>query len=242
MTATLSLPPLYAAVAAGAGTDAVARAAELARDGADPATFVWADRPDRLDCAVVLQPEQKLAEARLIVPVAVLALDDAIGAEAPPGLDTDLLWPGTVRANGGRAGAIRLVEAPAADEADVPAWLVVGAGVRIVADPRIEAGELPDETSLREEGCAEATSRGLAEAFARALLHWTDRWLDQGFDAVARHWHHRATKHGAETALAFGGGLVAGTMEGLDESGGLILRTAGGRRTLSLAAALAGRG
>lgn len=239
MTASLNLPPLYTAIVAGSDADAVMRAAALAEEGADAATFVWSSREDQLDCAVVLRPEEgeSAERVRAVLPVAVLALDDAIGRVGPPGLDTDLRWPDTVRVNGGRAASVRLVEGPAG-AGGAPSWLVVGAAVRIAPVPGIEGGERPDQTSLRDEGCAEATSRELAEAYSRTLVYWTDRWLDDGFAVAARHWRHRLTKYAEDIALIVGGEPVAGTVEGLDDNGNLILNTSEGRRTISLAEAL----
>lgn len=234
----LSLPPLYVPVIAGPAADVRGRARKLAQEGGASGTFVWAERDDRLECAVILRPEQSLESSRPVVLVAALALDDAIGSNAPPGLESDLVYPGIVRVNGGRVGGVDLVADPDCGERDIPSWLVVAASLRITGSPGIEAGENPTETCLREEGCANATARSLAAAFARAFVHWTDRWLDDGLRQIARHWLHRATRHDGETVVTVGDDLVAGTIDGLDDSGGLILATDSARRVIPLRDAL----
>jgi biotin-(acetyl-CoA carboxylase) ligase len=239
MNATLSLPPLYRAVVlAGDGEDARSHAARLARDGAGAGTFVWRPDADRLDCAVVLRPEEPAGQVRPVVLVAALALSDAIGAVGPPAIASDLVWPGSIRVNGGLVGGLTVDLDPGAGMRDIPDWAVAAADIRIAAQAGIEGGEHPDVTCLEAEGFAGLSARALAEAFARHLLVWMDRWEEAGLAAIARHWLHRATAHGRDTVLLIGDSLLAGTIGSLDESGGLVLETSGGRRTLSLADAM----
>jgi len=239
VTARLALPPLYRPVVltdAGADAETRARAGALARDGAEAGTFVW--RPDavRLDCAVVLRPEEEVDRVLPVVLVAVLALSDAIGAVGPPAVALDLVWPGTVRVNGGVAGGVAVDLAPGAGPRDIPDWAVVAADIRIAPDPGIEGGERPDVTCLAAEGFAGVTARELAEAFARYLLVWMDRWDDEGLAPVARHWLHRATARHRDTVLLLGNELIAGSVESLDNAGNLHLETGKGPRRLTLEA------
>jgi len=235
VTTELTLPRLYRGVVlAEEGPDARARARVLAGAGADAGTFVWRPRPERLDCAVVLQPEETVEGTLPVVLVAVLALSDAIGAVGPPAVTSDLVWPVGVRINGGLVGGISVDLEPGAGLRQVPDWAVVAAEVRIAAEGGIEGGERPDVTSLEAEGFAGATARDIAESFARYLLVWIDRWQDQGLAPITRHWLHRATARDRDTVLLLGGELVAGAIENLDESGCLHLDTGRGRRRLSL--------
>ncbi len=239
MNATLSLPPLYRPVIlAGGGADALAHAHELAGNGAEAGVFAWRPDRDRLDCAVVLRPDDPKQQVRPVVLAAALALSDAIGSVGPPAVATDLVWPGTVRVNRGVVGGVAVELGPSAGPHDVPEWALLGADVRIAAEPGIEGGERLDVTSLAAEGFGAVAASALAESFARYLLVWTDRWQDGGLPALARHWLHRATAQGRDTVLMIGDALLAGTIECLDESGGLVLETSDGRRTLSLADAM----
>ena len=78
------LPPLYGPVfrLREAG-DAVARAVVLApRHGAG--TLVWVGAYDRIEAAVVLEPEERLATARMVLFAGIGALADACAAYGAP--------------------------------------------------------------------------------------------------------------------------------------------------------------
>ncbi len=234
-TGGLSLPPLYTPVViAGTARDARDVAEGLARDGAEAGTFVFVDRADRLDCAIVLCPDDTLAASRPAAIAAVLALSDALGAVCPAGVECDLAWPGGIRVNGGIVGGIGLSAAEAAGEDDVPAWMVAAAILHIAPGPAPAADEAAGRAWLALEGCAGAAPRDLAESFARHFLKWTDLWLESGLAPLARHWVHRATLNAPDTVVSVAGDLVAGTILGLDDSGGLILDAGGKRRVIGL--------
>lgn len=233
-----SLPPLYTLVALEGDEGAREHACLLAAEGVEAGHFVWAAREDRFDCAVVLRPDDSPDKARPAVLVAALALFDAVGVVAPAGLNADLAWPGLLRVNGGVAGGITLRAGPVADEDGVLEWLVVAARLRMDIEGGQESGDRPDITWLRQEGCAEVETHVLAEAFGRYFLSWMDRWENDGFEPVARSWMNRATTNSGDAVLTLGSELIAGTIEGLDDAGGLILDTSSGQRILSLAHAL----
>jgi biotin-(acetyl-CoA carboxylase) ligase len=238
MTSALNLPPLYEAVILDErGGGARAHAARLAAKGGEAGLFVWRPAADRIDCAVLLRPEEDSVRIMPVVLVASLAMLDAVGTAGPAAVASDLVWPAGLRINSGLAGGIALDLGPG----DNPDWAVVSATLRKTGAPGAEGGERPDVTSLGEEGFADVEDRDLVEAFARHFLVWMDRWDEQGLAPIARHWLHRATAHGADTVLMIGAELVAGSILELDESGGLVLDTAAGRRTLPLEPALLAR-
>ena len=233
MTEQLHLPPIYKAIIlAESGEDARAHAGRLAAAGGEAGLFVWRPAETIIEWAILLRPEEDAAKILPVVLVASLALLDAVGTAGPPAVASDLVWPAGLRINSGLAGGIALDLAPG----ESPEWAVVSAILRKTGDPGAEGGERPDVTSLSDEGFAHMADRNLLEAFARHFLVWMDRWEDQGLPAIARHWLHRATADGGDTVLMAGAELVAGTILDLDESGGLVLDTAAGRRILSLEA------
>ena len=238
MTAELNLPPLYDAVILDEpGADARGHANRLAADGGAAGSFVWRPAVDRIDCAIILRPEEEVAEIMPVVLVASLALLDAVGAAGPPAVASDLVWPAGLRIDSGLCGGIALDLAPG----DSPEWAVVSAVLRKTRAAGAEGGERPDITTLHEEGFADVADRDLVEAFARHFLVWMDRWEERGLAAVARHWLYRATADGTDTVLMIGADLVAGAILDLDDSGGLLLDTATGRRVLPLAPGLLAR-
>jgi biotin-(acetyl-CoA carboxylase) ligase len=238
MMAELNLPPLYVAVILNdSGADARAHATRLAAEGGEAGLFVWRPAADRIDCAIVLRPEEAGAQVMPVVLVASLALLDAVGSAGPAAVGADLVWPAALRVNSGLCGGIALDLGPGDD----PEWAVVSVILRKTGAPGAEGDERPDLTALFNEGFADMADRDLVEAFARHFLVWMDRWREQGLAPVARRWLHCARSMGEDTVLMIGNELIAGAIEGLDDAGGLILDTAGGRRVLPLEPGLLSR-
>ena len=239
MTGKLALPPLYEPVTLPASAaDAPAYALKLAVSGAQAGVFVWSDRDDMLDCALVLRPEISAAAVRPVILVAALALSDAIGSVAEGAVPSELIWPGEIRLNRGTVAGVSLDLADTKEDTQTPSWAVVSMAVRIAGRQGEEGGERMDQTSLRQEGLGDITSRMLAEAFGRYFLSWMDQWENGGFAPIARNWMDRATSTGKDAVMMIGGELIAGSVEEIDELGGLVLETRQGRRVFHLADAL----
>jgi biotin-(acetyl-CoA carboxylase) ligase len=160
---------------------ASAHAAEL---GAG--TLVFVGRFDLAEFAVVLEPEQPLASARLAFYAGMVALGDVLAASAPPEKPIAIEWPASVYVDGGLVGGGRLAWPARADEQVAPDWLVFGAAIRTVSMSAEEAGLHPLATALEAEGFANADSGELVEGFARHLMAALDRWQEDGFAAIAK--------------------------------------------------------
>ncbi len=182
---TLSLPPAFRPVAAGADDDVLSMARDLAAEGADPGCFVWAKRDDRADCAVVLAPDAPLARSLLVAYVAMVAIGDTLGALMPPVIPVVFGWPDRIVVNGAPIGGIRLLAA-ATDAPDAaPDWMVIGCTLALKTAPGDdEPGRAPERTTLEQEGCGDLTTTALLEGFARHFLYWINRWEEDGFAPV----------------------------------------------------------
>lgn len=209
-----SLPPLLRGEAA---DDPFSAAIARAREGADPGLLLWAPRADTLSAAVVLAPEDPLDYAIGIFLAVPVALGDALGALAPPEVAVHYAWPGGILVNGGRCGSCRAAAATAGPD-ETPDWLVLGVEVQFMPPPGIEGGETPDETCLYAEGCGEITPMALLESWSRHLLVWINSWMDDGMAPLHAAWRSRAWRLGEELP-------DGGTFVGLDERGGMLVRT-----------------
>ena len=179
---TLDLPPSFRPVVLREVGDSFAHACAHAGElGAG--TLVFVGRFDLAEFAVVLEPEQPLAAARLAFYAGMVALGDALAAQAPPEKPIAFAWPDAIHIDGGLVGGGRLGWPAGADEHAVPDWLVFGAAVRTVS--MHEAGLHPLSTALAEEGFADVASERLAEGFARHLMLAFDRWQEHGFAPIA---------------------------------------------------------
>jgi biotin-(acetyl-CoA carboxylase) ligase len=201
--------------------------AEAARD-AEPGRIHYARTEDSLRAAVTLAPEQPLAEAIGILFAVQLGLIDALGALAPPEIAVHVQWPDRLRVNGALCGQFRAA-ASTVDPAAEPDWLVIGLDVPILPRDDIEPGEQPDETCLFAEGCGELTASELLEGWSRHMLVWIHTYLTEGFAPLHEAWRGKCDAIGSDVTQPRDGHFV-----GLDERGGMVLRTGDETRLLPL--------
>lgn len=190
---------------------------------------VWSRNATRLDMAVILEPEVPLGRAVEMMPLAMVAVGDCLGALTPPQVGVTFRWPDVVAINGAAAGQIRGSWGGSDALDSVPDWLVIGFELRHLRGPNDpEPGTTPDVTWLSEEGGNELTRTDLVESTCRHFLTWLNTWQDEGFRSVHESWMFRAEGRDADISVATEDGEAAGHFTGLDESGNLLLRDASG--------------
>ncbi|HTP49831.1 MAG TPA: biotin--[acetyl-CoA-carboxylase] ligase [Anaeromyxobacteraceae bacterium] len=183
----------------------------------------WSSPPGKnLYLSVVLRPQLPPQRASELTLVASLAVCDAC---RQAGVPAAIKWPNDVLFEGRKVAGI-LTELAA--EPDEVHWVVVGIGVNLNAAEE----DFPEE--LRDIATSLAAVRGQPvprALFAAALLslleHWLDRHAEEGFGVVRDAWRERSATLGREVQAEVEGGVVAGTAEDLDESGALLVRSAG---------------
>ena len=207
----ITLPPSLRLAPAPEGVSAFDAASRDASECGAGALVVGC-RPDLVDFAVVLEPDEPLRSARLAFVLGMVALIEAVGAVAPPEKPLTIVWPDTFLFDGARLGGGRLGWPAGADEADPPDWLVFGATLigskRHAGDP----GLTPGSTSLEEEGFGPDDDRTIVESFARFLLRLVDGDRDGGREAALRAYRARLANPSGEIrpALDSGGNLLPG--------------------------------
>lgn len=216
-----SFPPLLRGE--DAQGDPFAKAVSRALTGTDPGLVTWSPRFDALEAAVVLAPELPLERAVGVFLAAPVSLGDAIGALAPPEVAVHYDWPGGIRVNGARCGRIRAAMADVSP-GEVPDWLVLGVEVPFLPPEGREGGETPDDTFLHAEGCGDVFPLPLLESWSRHLLVWINRFVDEGIAPLHAAWRARAWQMGEP--LADGSRWGPGVFMGLDELGGMLVKTA----------------
>lgn len=217
-----TLPPAYNLVALDREIGAFERAVRAAPRGLDDGTVYWTDRADRLDVAVVLEPEAPPAATLEALYVLTVATGDALAALLPPVKPVAFAWPGGILLDGARLGRVRAALAPVAGEDAVPPWLVLGLAIAVgpLGD---DPGRFPDRTSLYEEGAGDVTVHALLEGVARHFLRWTGRWLDEGPEPVRASWNRRCFQQGELGEVALGGQRFAGQVHGLADDGAFVI-------------------
>jgi biotin-(acetyl-CoA carboxylase) ligase len=223
---SLELPPPFRLVVLREAGDAFAHAcAHAGQLGAG--TLVFVGRFDLAEFAVVLEPDEPLAIARLAFYAGMVALGDALAACAPPEKPITIEWPDAIRVDCGLVGGGRLAWPDGCGEAAVPEWLVFGAMIRTVLARGAEAGLHPLATALAEEGFHDASAEPLAEGFARHLMVAIDRLQESGFAALAREYLAKL--------------VPSETRRNIGDNGDLLIRHGGAAvESRSLASALCG--
>jgi biotin-(acetyl-CoA carboxylase) ligase len=226
-----NLPPLFSGEATGGDPLRVAVARACA--GTEPGLIVHRLRPEQLSAALVLAPEAPLADAMAMVFAAANGFADAFGALAPSEIAAQFDWPGGIRINGARCGGLRAA-ASSRDPKAEPDWLVIALDMPFRSDAAREPGEMPDRTTLVEEGCTGLAPMQLLESWSRHMLVWIHDWLETGMTRLHAHWRARAFALGRDVAFTLAGERHAGRFVGLDERGGMLLGTGGRTRLLPL--------
>jgi biotin-(acetyl-CoA carboxylase) ligase len=186
--------------------------------------LVWSRNTQRVECALVLEPEVSREISCQMAIVGAVAVMETLGALAPPQVAVELRWPGAVLLNGGRVGSVTLA-APRCAANAVPDWLALAVTLALRADNGREPGETRDATTLGEEGLADATRTDVLESLAPRLLAWVHTWSEDGFRPIHDQWLFRA--FGRDQEITIGG--VSGRVVGLDEAAGVMLRGGDGR-------------
>ena len=243
------LPPLLEGRPAPRGGTVLERAARAAAAGeAGAGTLLWRHDAGRWSVALVLEPEVGPARAAAMLPLAQLALAEALAMLAPAGTQVALRWTGEVLVNGaacGRAEGVmaattdgrrtegrraegrRAEERRATEGGGVPAWLAVALVVPLAGSG--EPGHDPGRTTLHEEiGPVDPVE--MTETVGRHWLAWLNRWEEEGLAPVARAWGAMAADLGAPVEA----GGRRGRFLGLDDEGGALLATDEGTAALPL--------
>ena len=209
----LDLPPPFTAVRLREVGDAFAHAQSIAAEqGAG--TLVYVGRFDLAEFAVVLEPDEPLAQARRAFYAGMVALAEALAAHAQPETSVAISWPDSISINQGLVGGGQLGWPKGTAETETPAWLVFGAMIRTVSMTGIEPGLNPLSTALEEEGFTDVMSNHLVESFARHLMVAIDSWHESGFGAVAKNYLARLP-------------LEKGLRRDIDDNGDLNVRRMG---------------
>lgn len=182
------LPPGYSLKLC--ASDAFETACQAARDDAEDGFMLMVERGDRCEAALVLRPLDPIQPALTLAYVALLGLHDGFAALAPAETPAGIGWPDRLMVNAACVGGVRVEHGPLVEKegmSDVPDWLVIGIAVQMVGAEDDDAPGLElAYTNLQEEGCGEITVPRLVESFARHMLHWLDRWQEDGIEPVRR--------------------------------------------------------
>lgn len=223
----LDLPPGYTVVGLRESGDAFVHAQSIAAvEGAG--TLVWVRRFDSIEVALVLEPEQPLADARRVLYAVMNAAADAISAYCPPERPLEFSWPDTIMLDGGILGGTRLAWPHDCADDTTPDWLVAGVMLRTVVSTRRDLADLISPkpaglsqqldqvqrrgTSLEAEGFEIMEPEPIINSFCRHFLVYLDQWNERGFVPVGQTYLARVPTQ-------------KGIKHGIDGNGDLLMRS-----------------
>ena len=182
----------------------------------------WQSLAGNLAATLLIRPERRAAECAQLSFAAALAVSDMLARFAPhAGLG--LKWPNDVLADGRKIAGILLESESRSD--GMAAWLAVGIGVNLAAFP--DDVDFP-ATSLAVQGILPPTPRDAMLDLAAAFAKWYDVWRTQGFSPVREAWLARASGLGSRIRARLTNEEITGVLQGINESGALLLGLPGG--------------
>ena len=239
----LELPAAYEPIILEQVRDIREYTANLARDGANEGTLVWARAVeshrgrhgsnwhcsvDDLHCAIVLQPEFPREQYGLMLAVSVIALGNALATHMSPMSALVYGWPNNVSLAGQKLAASWLD----AGSTEHGPWLVVSSCVNIQHSP----DDLSfNAMSVREaEGSTELTAEVLLDAYCRQFITVLNEWAEKGTKTLLRRWQMRMQDEGSEIRTGCRNDEIT-RLVGVDGHGNAITRNTDGQKlTLKL--------
>lgn len=208
----LQLPPPFTAVRLRELGDAFAHARAIAAESG-AGTLVHVGRFDLAEFALVLEPDEPLRTARRVIYAGMVALTDALAANAEPETSLTITWPNAIAVNYGLVGGGQLAWPEGAAEDEPPAWLVFGAMIRVASLTDLEPGLNPSATALEEEGFGNVAVHQVIESFSRHFMVAVDAWQETGFAAVAKNYlPHLGREQGVRRDIDENGDLLVTRM------------------------------
>jgi hypothetical protein len=191
----LDLPPPFTErwVAA----DAFGTARTLAMGDGEPGTLVLGEDDALLELVVILEPDRPAADCFAVLPMAMLAMADALAGLVPDAEPVGFAWPSGLVLDGAAVGRARLA-LPKPGSEPLPLWLVVGLELRLHS-PAQSPDEQP-QAALDAAGFADVAAVAIVESFARQFLVRVQDWQTEGLGPAAAAFQERLVGPPGETA------------------------------------------
>lgn len=191
------------------------------------ADIVWARRVDRVELAIVLEPDvppDRLGEVRVLLQTALI---DCLGALMPSQTAIQIGWPDAILCNGAKVGETIVIGAPP-DANGAVAWCVAGLRLTMTRDLRgLEPGLVRDETSLHEEDGGELDRTIVLQSLSAHFLNVVHGWESDGIRPFIERWIGRVLGYEAPADMrdtrTTGASLIRGRVSGVDDTLALMV-------------------
>lgn len=181
----------------------------------------WEQRTGDFAGTLFFKPDgekETLGQVSFIVALALAAaLDEIIPPEK-----IKLKWPNDVLVDGGKCAGVLLE--------NLGEHLAIGVGVNMVTAPE----DMPYKTArLMDHAKALPDPPDFAARLDEHFWLIYQIWREQGFEPVRQQWLARAAGVFEEITVRLPNEELKGVFAGLDETGALVLRSGGGKRTIA---------
>ena len=217
---TPSFPPLFSGLAVEGQVDPFDKACAEAARGCDAGLVVHDLGANLLRAALVFAPDVELVDAMAMLPLCGVGFQNALGALGPPEVAVHLEWAGGLRINGASCGTLRVAASSSNPKAE-PDWMVIG--LELPLWPETDTpGDIPEQTALYAEGCADVNAMELLESWVKHTLVGINTWTEDGVKTLHKDW--RGLSHGIGENITMN--EISGTFLGVDEQFGMLIRAA----------------
>jgi BirA family biotin operon repressor/biotin-[acetyl-CoA-carboxylase] ligase len=217
---TPSFPPLFSGLAVEGQVDPFDKACAEAARGCDAGLVVHDLGANLLRAALVFAPDVELVDAMAMLPLCGVGFQNALGALGPPEVAVHLEWAGGLRINGASCGTLRVAASSSNPKAE-PDWMVIG--LELPLWPETDTpGDIPEQTALYAEGCADVNAMELLESWVKHTLVGINTWTEDGVKTLHKDW--RGLSHGIGEDITMN--EISGTFLGVDEQFGMLIRAA----------------
>ena len=217
---TPSFPPLFSGLAVESQVDPFDKACAEAARGCDAGLVVHDLGANLLRAALVFAPDVELVDAMAMLPLCGVGFQNALGALGPPEVAVHLEWAGGLRINGASCGTLRVAASSSNPKAE-PDWMVIG--LELPLWPETDTpGDIPEQTALYAEGCADVNAMELLESWVKHTLVGINTWTEDGVKTLHKDW--RGLSHGIGEDITMN--EISGTFLGVDEQFGMLIRAA----------------
>jgi len=217
---TPSFPPLFSGLPVEGQVDPFDKACAEAARGCDAGLVVHDLGANLLRAALVFAPDVELVDAMAMLPLCGVGFQNALGALGPPEVAVHLEWAGGLRINGASCGTLRVAASSSNPKAE-PDWMVIG--LELPLWPETDTpGDIPEQTALYAEGCADVNAMELLESWVKHTLVGINTWTEDGVKTLHKDW--RGLSHGIGENITMN--EISGTFLGVDEQFGMLIRAA----------------
>jgi len=188
----------------------------------------WVSEPGNLFCSLLLKLDVSVADAAQLSFVASLAVRDTLADILSNDDIVRCKWPNDILIQGRKVCGILLESAGVS--AAQPEYVIIGIGINLKTFPD---ETMYETTCLAKESGRDHTLEEVMAILAPNMTHWISIWQQKGFTGIRTVWLKKAAGLKKDMTVRLNNQQISGQFVDLDPTGGLILSTEDGMKTIT---------